>query len=135
VHVRRSRELVARRAELDDFAGTMTRLREAYDAMNQTWPVSWSPDDLVDAMQTGDRLSYHPELAGEQLTHLRAMLPKVAASTKALEEGSSEQQRQALAERLRKEYKSEMADKIVTEYQNKLSRAKAALADVPGAQP
>ncbi len=48
----------------------MTRLREAYDALNQTWPIAWSPDELIDAMQTGDRLSYFPQQAGELLTPL-----------------------------------------------------------------
>ena len=47
----------------------MTRLRGAYDAMQETWPVSSAPDALVDAMQTGDRLSYHPELVQEEILH------------------------------------------------------------------
>jgi alpha-glucosidase len=55
VRVRRSAALFSRRKELDGFAGAMTRLREAYDNLNQTFPIAWSPDELVDAMQTGDR--------------------------------------------------------------------------------
>jgi Glycosyl hydrolases family 31/Domain of unknown function (DUF5110) len=72
--------LTARRSELDGFAGTMTRLRGAYDAMNQTMPVSVPPDPLIDAMQTGDRLSYHPEKATEEIAHLHEVLPKAQAA-------------------------------------------------------
>jgi alpha-glucosidase len=54
----------------------MTRLRGAYDAMNQTWPVSAPPDVLTDAMQTGDRLSYHPENAQQEIARFHDLLPK-----------------------------------------------------------
>jgi alpha-glucosidase len=76
VEVHRTPGLTARRAELDGFAGIMTRLRGAYDAMNRTQPISSPPDVLVDAMQTGDRLSYHPENAAAEFAHLREVLPK-----------------------------------------------------------
>jgi len=132
IRVQRSGGLLARRAELDDFAGTMTRLREAYDALNQTWPIAWSPDDLVDAMQTGDRLSYHPELAGEQITQLHAMLPKLDAGIEALEKLSSEEERKALAQRLKTEFKSEGAKEPGADFKEKLARARAAIADIVG---
>ena len=76
VEVRRAAGLTARRNELDGFAGTMTRLRGAYDALNRTWPVSSPPDILVDAMQSGDRLGYHPESAQKELAHLHEILPQ-----------------------------------------------------------
>ena len=38
VEVRRAAGLTARRGELDGFAGAMTRLRSAYDALQQTRP-------------------------------------------------------------------------------------------------
>jgi alpha-glucosidase len=80
VEVRRAPGLTARRDELDGFAGSMTRLRGAYDAMHQTSPVSDPPDALVDALQTGDRLSYHPEIAPAELAHFREALPKAQAA-------------------------------------------------------
>ncbi len=129
VVVRRAADLERREAELDEFAGTMTRLREAYDALNQTWPMGWSPDELVDAMQTGDRLSYRPELAGEQITHLRAMLPGLSAAIDQLEKKLSEQQQQALAQRLKTEYKSDKEQNVGASNQEKLARARAAIAD------
>ena len=130
VVVRRSSDLVARRAELDGFAGAMTRLREAYDTLNQTWPIGWSPDNLVNAMQTGDRLSYDPRLAEAQITRLRAMMPKVAASIDDLGKHESEQQRQALTKRLDQEYQQKGEEKMTADVHDKLSRAKAAVADI-----
>jgi alpha-glucosidase len=79
VEVRRAAGLTARRAELDGFAGAMTRLRGAYDAIHQTWPASDSPDSLVDAMQAGDRLGYHPERATAEIAHFHEVLPKAQA--------------------------------------------------------
>jgi alpha-glucosidase len=130
VLVRRSSELASRRAELDGFAGAMTRLREAYDTLNQTWPIGWSPDDLIDAMQTGDRLSYHPELAATQIPQLYATLPKVLASIDDLEKNFSEQERQALAERLKQEFQGKGEEKLGVDYHDKLARAKAAVSDI-----
>jgi alpha-glucosidase len=80
VEVRRAAGLTARRTELDGFAGAMTRLRGVYDAMHQTWPVSDPPDLLVDAMQTGDRLGYHPERAVAEMAHFREVLPQAQAA-------------------------------------------------------
>ena len=80
IEVRRSPGLMERRSELDGFAGNMTRLRGAYDAVNQTLPVATPPDELIDAMQAGDRLGYHPERAGEELKHFHEVLPKAQAA-------------------------------------------------------
>ncbi len=78
--VRRDPALMTRRTELDGFAGVGARLSEAYDALQDNTPVDLPPDDLIDAMQAGDRMSYHPEQAGAIVAHWRAMLPKVAAA-------------------------------------------------------
>jgi Glycosyl hydrolases family 31 TIM-barrel domain/Glycosyl hydrolase family 31 C-terminal domain/Domain of unknown function (DUF5110) len=85
IEVRRAAGLTARRKELDGFAGIMTRLRSAYDALQQTWPIAVPPDSLIDAMQTGDRLSYHPERAVEEIAHLHAVLPLAQAAVNALD--------------------------------------------------
>jgi alpha-glucosidase len=65
----------------------MTRLRGAYDAMNQLWPISEPPDVLVDAMQTGDRLGYHPERGVEEIAHFREVLPKAQAAVAQIDSG------------------------------------------------
>jgi alpha-glucosidase len=85
VEVHRAAGLTARRGELDDFTGTMTRLRGAYDAVQQTFPFASAPDILTDAMQTGDRLSYHPEHAVAELAHLHEVLPAAQSSLSKLE--------------------------------------------------
>ena len=130
VRVTRSPELLSRTRELNGFAGAMTRLREAYDALNQTFPIAWSPDELTDAMQTGDRLSYRPELAGEQLTHYRTVLPQAIAKVNELAKPPSQQEIEALARRFRVDPNSPEAQKKVADYRDQVVRAIASLADV-----
>ncbi|HTS10849.1 MAG TPA: TIM-barrel domain-containing protein [Candidatus Limnocylindrales bacterium] len=61
-------ELARQTSLLDGFAGKIARLRETYDILNRAWPEGWSPDQLIEAMQTGDRISYHPKTAFEELS-------------------------------------------------------------------
>ncbi|HLV93954.1 MAG TPA: TIM-barrel domain-containing protein [Candidatus Acidoferrales bacterium] len=75
-------ELARQRKLLDGFAGKMTRLRETYDILNQTWPEGWTPDSLIDAMQTGDRITYHPDTAYSELS---AFWQKLAALPKQIQ--------------------------------------------------
>src|SRR5216683_2536974 len=124
IRVRRSVALFSRRKELDGFAGAMTRLREAYDSLNQTFPIAWSPDELVDAMQTGDRLSYYPQQAGEQLTRYREVLPQAITKVKELEKPPSQQELTALANRFDVDPNSE-----IVELKDRFARAEALLAD------
>ena len=80
VEVKYDPKLIGQRALLDSFAGKMTRLRETYDILNSMWPAGWTPDALIDAMQTGDRITYHPETAVADLGRLDetiAGLPKL----------------------------------------------------------
>lgn len=81
VTVRISAQMARNRELLDGFAGEMARLRETYDMLNVGWPVGWSPDELIDAMQTGDRLSYQPQTAFAEMSSLSA---KIAALPKAI---------------------------------------------------
>ncbi len=85
VEIRRAAGLTAKRDEIDGFAGTMTRLRAVYDALQQCWPVVAAPPDaVIDAMQTGDRLSYRPQTIVDEIAHLRDTLPKAQAEVAAL---------------------------------------------------
>jgi alpha-glucosidase (family GH31 glycosyl hydrolase) len=84
VTVRTSPEMARNRELLDGFAGKMRRLRETYDILNAGWPVAWSPDALIDAMQTGDRLSYHPQTAFAEMTALSAKLAALPATIEAM---------------------------------------------------
>jgi alpha-glucosidase len=132
VRVRRSAALFGRSSELDGFAGAMTRLREAYDGLNQTFPIAWSPDELVDAMQTGDRLGYFPQQAGDQLKHYREVLPQARAKVKELEGLPSPAEVLELARRFKVDPDSELARGKVAEFKNSVARAEAALADAIG---
>lgn len=111
IQVRRADGSMKRRAELDGFAGTMTRLRGAYDALQQMWPVAVPPDVLIDAMQTGDRLSYHPERAESQIAHTHELIPKVQPAIEALQPALSRSAiaNDATAKTLREEYQRALA--------------------------
>jgi alpha-glucosidase len=87
VVVRRAEGLTARRNELDGFAGKMTLLRGAYDAMQATGPVAGPSLALIDAMQSGDRLSYFPERIDSELAHFREALQQAQADVAALDKG------------------------------------------------
>jgi alpha-glucosidase (family GH31 glycosyl hydrolase) len=99
VSLRIKPDLVRQRALLDGFAGRMTRLRETYDILNQAWPEGWSPDVLVDAMQTGDRIGLRPDIALNELTSFREKLNALPKQIEAMhaEEGSPEFQTAARA--------------------------------------
>jgi alpha-glucosidase len=84
IEVRRAAGLTARREELDGFAGAMTRLRGAYEALQQTWPVATPPDELIDTEQTGDRLGYHPERAVAEIAHFHQELPVAQSAVDAV---------------------------------------------------
>ena len=80
-------ELAPERNLLDGgFAGKMTRLRETYDILNQTWPEGWTPDSLISAMQTGDRITYHPGTAFTELSAFRQKLVSLPKQIEALHE-------------------------------------------------
>jgi len=85
--VRRTAGLTAKRAELDGFAGAMKRVRGAYDMMRQLSPVSDATDNVIDAMQAGDRMSYHPEHAVEEIAHFHEVLPKAQADVAGIQSG------------------------------------------------
>jgi alpha-glucosidase len=75
IEVHRTAAQIAHRGALDGFAGSLTRLRGAYEALQKTWPVGAVPDVVIDAMQSGDRLGYHPERAQDELKHFHQTLP------------------------------------------------------------
>jgi alpha-glucosidase len=130
IRVRRSPELVSRRSELDGFAGAMTRLRESYDSLNGTWPLGWSPDELIDAMQSGDRLTYQPESAGEELKHFHEVLAKAATQVEAMTKGLTQEQMEQIATRVGQDWKSDAAKKKISEYNERVARAAAEIADI-----
>jgi alpha-glucosidase (family GH31 glycosyl hydrolase) len=130
VHVHRPMNLVQRRAELDGFAGRMTRLREAYDTLNQTFPLAWSPDELTDVLQTGDRLSYHPETASAELTHLKTALPQAVDKVHAMASAITPARQAEVARTIGANWQSDRTQQQIQGYQAKIARASAQLQDV-----
>jgi hypothetical protein len=85
VEVRRAAGMTARRGELDGFGGTMTRLRGAYDELQKLSPAANTPEAVIVAMQTGDRLSYYPEHAADEIAHFPGLLTEARSSVAALD--------------------------------------------------
>ncbi len=85
VEVGRAKGLTAHRERIDGFAGRMTLLRGAYDAMQATGPVAGPSLALIDAMQSGDRLSYYPQMIDSELTHLDKAQAQAQADLVALD--------------------------------------------------
>ena len=135
VRVFRSADLMARRGELNGFAGAMTRLQSAAYTLQHAWPFSNVPDELIDAAQTGDRLSYYPNTADEQLAHYREVLPKAQGKVNALAKaGISDAQKAAIAKNLGPYWNTPETRAAMADYPNKLARAQAAINDALGAR-
>jgi alpha-glucosidase len=75
------------------FMGAQARLRRVMGMINKHWPREWSPDRLVRAVQTGNRIGRHPETSREELaafwqsvTAFRDTLPalRIPDSTRAI---------------------------------------------------
>src|SRR5262249_36293842 len=130
VRVRRASELVARRAELEGFAGAMTRLRESYDTLNQNWPLGWSPDELIDAMQSGDRLTYRPRSASAELSHYHEVLNKAITEVQAMTQGFSTEEKEQIVKRVGQDWKSDEARKKIADYDSRVARAAAEISDI-----
>lgn len=67
IEVRRAAGSLTRRPQLDGFAGRIIRLRAAYNEMNSLWNHAGPSPALIEALQTGDRLTYYPETAAAEL--------------------------------------------------------------------
>ena len=108
----------------------MTRLREAYDVLNQTWPLAWSPDNLIDAMQSGDRLSYTPQSAGEELKHLSKVLPQARTDVHQAAQGLSPEEQTALETRKDHPLNNESGQKMMADYKMRSAMADALVSDI-----
>ena len=84
IQVNRAADALTTRQQLDGFAGSLTRLRAAYDELNSLWPFTWSSEALIDSMQTGDRIYYHPETAKKEVARFPDTYQKAIANLQAL---------------------------------------------------
>jgi len=83
IRVHRPGGSLHKRAELDGFAGALARFRNAYDTINEA-TASGAPDPLILAMQTGDRLSYHPEIAAAEIAQRQRVSAAAVAAVQAM---------------------------------------------------
>jgi alpha-glucosidase len=74
-------------ADIDGFAGSLTRLRAAYDSLNALWPQARSPRQLINALQTGDRLTYFPQNALAELAQYPKLYAQVLEQTQKILSG------------------------------------------------
>lgn len=75
---------LASRQQLDGLPGAIARLHGAYDTLNAQWPFGSAPNQLIDAWQAGDRISYHPESAREELARFPTLYAQALASVESL---------------------------------------------------
>lgn len=129
IEVRRVPGSLAIRAQLDGFAGATSRLHSAYDVLNQEWPFTWSPDPLIDAWQTGDRLSYHPDTARVELAHFSQRYTAAQTSVQQLLDSIANLSDDQLTEQLLKTQGTETARQRAQQYKASLERALAQLKD------
>lgn len=80
-------------AWLDGLPARLTRLRRALDALNTTWPQGWSPDSLLEAVQTGNRISLRPETALVELEKLHRALPALREEIRKLDVDAAARER------------------------------------------
>jgi alpha-glucosidase (family GH31 glycosyl hydrolase) len=131
IAIRTDIQMVHNRGLLDDFAGKMMRLSEAYSILNANWPVAWSPDALIDCMQTGDRITYNPSSAFDEL---RRLGPKLAAIPDLIEAMHATERSPAFATGSSDSNPSK-PDRRLADYNSAVDSAMAHLADISETQP
>ncbi|HLJ74351.1 MAG TPA: TIM-barrel domain-containing protein [Thermoanaerobaculia bacterium] len=57
--------------------GELNRLRTAMEILDTSWPNGWSPDIVIEAAQTGRRMTLHPAAAREELEKLQSEEPAI----------------------------------------------------------
>src|SRR3984885_8289488 len=128
IHVRRAAGSLAARSQLDGFAGMETRLRAAYDALNAEWPFTWSPNPLIDAWQTGDRLSYKPQTAKQEISRFPQLYDQGRAQVQDLVTKASIPDDQLISQ-LMQHRSADTAKERAQRYRSSLEHALALLKD------
>lgn len=70
---------------LDGIPGKLRRLKKAMEILNHLWIDDWSPDSLIIAAQTGNRMTLFPENAEKELQRFHAIVPKLKSEIGRLE--------------------------------------------------
>jgi alpha-glucosidase len=123
-------DMARNRPLLDGFAGKLARVRETYDLLNANWPVAWSPDELVSAMQAGDRVGYFPNSA---LAEIGGLPKKLAALPELIEAMHATESSPAFA--ATSESGSDHREDRLVRYNSMISTALAHIAGITEMQP
>jgi alpha-glucosidase len=103
IRVERDEALVRRRLELNGFPGILARLRGANDLLRANFPLDGPSSELIAVLQTGDRLSYYPQSASEELARfaqdLRAVIAAASSQSSGLSAGELKRYRQQFGAR------------------------------------
>jgi alpha-glucosidase len=129
ITIERAADALTLRSGLDGFAGSMQRLRAAHDTLNQQWPLASSPDSLIDAMQTGDRIGYHPDAARDEIAKFAAKYQAALKAVLRIRENASGVNDAELIHKLPAELPAELRAQRVARYRIALLRAVAELED------
>jgi alpha-glucosidase (family GH31 glycosyl hydrolase) len=129
IEIHRASGSLASRAQLDGFAGAIARLHFVYDTLNQQWPFAWSPDPLIEAWQTGNRLSYHPETAHTELSSFAQKYTVAQTSVQQLLDSIAGLSDEQIVKQLMKNRSGNSAAERAKNYKASLERALAQLRD------
>jgi hypothetical protein len=77
VHIKFAAHSAADDHLLDGAPGKLARLHGAMHMLEKSWDRGWAPDILIEAAQTGRRISLHPESAVEELRKLDRAWPEI----------------------------------------------------------
>ncbi len=67
-------------ALIDGLPGKIARLKRTMPVLDSQWPVEWSPDVLIHAAQTGDRMTIFPQTAIEEMKAFEGYRPRILDS-------------------------------------------------------
>jgi alpha-glucosidase (family GH31 glycosyl hydrolase) len=70
---------------LEDLPGHITRLRDAMQILETTWPNGWAPDILLDAAQAGHRVTLKPETAFDEYQKLVREWPDIVKAVNSMD--------------------------------------------------
>jgi alpha-glucosidase len=126
IHVHRSAAAMGRHKELDGFAGSIDRLRQAYDLLNTNYPLTWSSDELIRALQTADRITYHPETSQAELAAFPAALEQAYASIQRMAAAMLDDEHS----QLEKKYSQDELKAQIAAYSNATQNASSILQDI-----
>ena len=129
IEVRRAVGALASRGELNGFAGAIRRLRVAYDTLNSLQNFQQrATDPVIDAWQTGDRMTYRPETAKAEMAAFAKKYESALASVQALVDKADATVGE-LEKRMDEYHRSEADKERAKNYKMLLERAKENIED------